>query len=90
MGTPSSPPHEYYEGAEWEKSVDDAGLDFLTIDGKLSALTFAVARIPDQFPYVGDSQIQVAHYDGDPPLLVFFLQEQDGRIALLFLLTQNG
>ena len=71
-----SPPRSYYEAAAWQSSLESVELSPQAADDLLTAVTFEIARIPEEFPYIdADSSIQVAHYDGYPRLLVFFQQE---------------
>ena len=72
---------EIVEQPSWDVSAKRLPLPRQALDERLRGLTFEVARIPEDFPYVGDGDLQIARYTGNPPLKVLFTAE-DERINL--------
>ena len=87
---PTQEPLELVEGPYWTESIEDVGLSVQEADSKLEGVTFEIARIPDQFPYVDDHDLQVARYEGEPPLLVVFEQDPWEPVILLHLVVPAG
>lgn len=72
---------EVVEHPSWDESAKRLFQDRRELDERLRGLTFEVARIPEEFPFVGESNLQMARYVGNPPMKVLFTAE-DERINL--------
>ena len=65
--------------------------DIESLDDLLLGVTFAIARIPEEFPVVSrdfqGQELRAARYTGNPPLIVWFTY--DDEVADLWFLTRS-
>ena len=75
-------PYEIVEFWSYTEQAAEIEPDTRILDEKLDELKWTICRIPLAFPTVGGSNLRLAHYHGDPEMVIRFMFD-GSRVMLL-------